>query len=205
MIQNEIVLQTNNLNSGIYWLKEKIELNKDNIYSKVHKRFIDFYLNHNIIFAQKNRQSGFSSLMKEIAVAESSNNKKVLYLQAGGYSNDKNVTNVDYKSIMKYNPSMLRGRRYDVIIIDEAAFIKNFYQLYQDITVFIPSSKIIIGTTPRKNKEIMELFDKAEIDGNLFHFQKITDKKRITDLMKIYGDNIEGILTDIFGINPDFK
>ena len=201
-IENEKLINNSN---KILELKDNIKYNQDNKYSKIHNRFIDFYLTHDLIFVQKNRRAGFSEFMEEIAIAESQDNKKVLLLQCGGEKHNRVSKNCDYKNNKEYTPNILIGKRYDVIIIDEIYILKNFERLLDDITPFLSNSKIIIATTPSPQEKLKKIFEDAELNGNLFHFNYWINKDNMYNIIKRNIDNIDCIANEVFGVFLEYK
>lgn len=185
----------------IYRVKQNV--NKD--YSEVQQRFVEFYNTHNQIFVLKNRCAGFSYIMDEIAIAENYDNKKVLYIKIGDYDVRKKYKNIDFVTGYSVNETNFRGKRYDIIIIDEAAWTKGIYLLYKEILLRFTNAKIVICTTPCKTENyhgIKKLFQDAELHGNLFHFIKLKSVNAIKNLYNIHS-NVEEFISEVFGIFPD--
>ena len=143
--------------------------------------------------------------MEEIAIAESQDNKKVLLLQCGEEKHNHVSKFCDYKNNKEYIPGILRGKRYDVIIIDEIYILNNFERLLDDIRPFVSNSKIIIATTPSPQEKLKKIFEDAELNGNLFHFNYWINKDNMYNVIKHNIDNIDSIANEVFGVFPEYK
>ena len=149
----------------------------------VQKDFIDFYKCHKKMCIQKNRQSGFTTVLKSIMDSEVAHGEEVLYIS--GCKGSKEFESWLKKRGIYYffesdtNVGQFIGKRFDIIILDECAFLEDFKNI---IGLFLKNNygykKLVIATTPipegmKNYKYLRGLFRQSGIEGNLFHFKRI--------------------------------
>lgn len=197
--------------SNLDLLFDKV-MSKDSQYFDIQKRFIKFYLSHNFICVQKNRNSGFSAFMEEIAIAERNDKKNILYIKVGSYEMPKlfkeyrlGIGNIDFKTKRKIEYRDLAGKRYNIVIIDEAAFLYNLHEIIANINVICPDGKIVVCTTPSEKcdcnyTKLRNLFESSELMGNLFHFKRF-DKLQLKRNLHLLSetDDMDTIINQLFG------
>lgn len=112
-----------------------------------------------MLLIKKPRQKGVTSLLKTIAYIEASqNNKKVWYLGYGPcYKPLKDCKNITYKELhsnSEVTDKEFRGKRYDLIIVDEMTTFKNpQFTLVNILPCLNKGGKIIVvGTIEKENK-----------------------------------------------------
>lgn len=192
------------------------DVNKiENGYSKIQKRFMYYYTSHNgVICVQKNRNSGFTYIMQEIANAERCDGKKVLYIGVGSMYTPKmfkeiNLSGgrIDFKTKRCLNEIDFIGKRYDLIIIDEAGFLDDFKKVL-NMGICSDDVKIIICSTPVTNnnknyKTLKKLFEDSEISNSLFRFKKLRSSDKISEM--ICSLPIESVTCEIYGEFPEYE
>lgn len=99
----------------------------------------------------------------------------------------------------------MAGKRYNIVIIDEAAFLHNLHEIIANINVICPDGKIVVCTTPSERcdcnyTKLRNLFENSELMGNLFHFKRF-DKLQLKRNLRLLTetDDIDTIINQMFG------